>query len=553
MTSRKPTKAYGFNGCLLVAAYCILAAAADANEQPNRRRFPSGFIFGTASSSYQIKPLLCKFGFQYEGAAGEGGRAPSIWDTFSYTPGKIEDGSNGNVAVDEYHHYKEDVQLMKNMGMDAYRFSISWSRVLPKGSLKGGINKEGVAYYNNLINELLKNGIKPFVTLFHWDLPQALEDEYGGFLSPNIVYDPFMAENFLILMDNWGSNGKLARDTIPFVFCREDFAVYAEVCFREFGDRVKHWITLNEPLSYAAGGYDMGISAPGRCSKYIGNCSAGNSATEPYIVGHNLLLSHAAAVDTYREKYQAVQKGSIGITIVTNWILPYSKTMYDQRAAQRAIAFLFGWFMDPITWGDYPSTMRSLVGARLPKFSKPQSRLLKGSFDFIGLNYYTSQYAIHNPKPPNPLETDYLQDSRVNLTSEKNGVPIGPRGASDWLYVYPPGIRDLLKYTKNRYNNPPIFITENGIDEFNNDTLSLKESLNDTWRIDYYAKHLSNVREAIRHGSDVRGFFAWSLLDNFEWINGYTVRFGLHYVDYRNNLNRYPKASARWFGSFLHG
>eukprot|EP01018_Ginkgo_biloba_P033145 Gb_41722 [translate_table: standard] len=456
----------------------------------SRRTFPPGFVFGTASAAYQ-----------YEGAAREGGRGPSIWDTFSHTPGKIDGGSNGDVAVDEYHRYKEDVKIMKRMGVDAYRFSISWSRILPKGSLKGGINKEGVAYYNRLINQLLKNGIKPFITLFHWDLPQALEDEYGGILSSNIV---------------------------------KDYAAFAEVCFREYGDRVKHWITLNEPYSYASGGYDIGTFAPGRCSSYIGNCSAGNSATEPYIVAHNLLLAHAAAVHIYKKKYQMVQKGSIGITIVTHWMLPYSKAFQDKRAAGRALDFMF-------------------VDARLPKFSKLQSRLLKGSYDFVGLNYYTSRYAANNPKPPNPHETDYAQDSRVNLTTERNGVSIGPRAGSDWLYVYPPGIRDLLKYTKDRYNNPPVFITENGIDEFNNNRLSLKESLNDTWRIDYYEKHLSYVRKAIRDGSDVHGYFAWSLLDNFEWANGYTVRFGIYYVDYKHNLTRYPKASAHWFRRFLKG
>eukprot|EP01018_Ginkgo_biloba_P033169 Gb_35939 [translate_table: standard] len=522
MKAQTATKASGLYRWLVVASILIeVNHGVNAHHHLSRRAFPPAFIFGTASAAYQ-----------YEGAAREGGRGPSIWDTFSHAPGKIANGSNGDVAVDEYHRYKEDVALMKNMGMDAYRFSISWSRILPRGSLKGGINKEGVAYYNNLINELLKNGvhrditslrgfsIKPFTTLFHWDLPQALEDEYGGFLSPNIV---------------------------------RDFAAYAEVCFRAFGDRVKHWITLNEPWSFSSVGYDFGVFAPGRCSAYIGNCSSGNSATEPYIVGHNMLLAHAAAVDIYRRKYQALQNGSIGIAVVTLWILPYSDTVFDKRATERAMDFMFGWFMDPLATGDYPSIMRNLVGARLPKFSKLQSRLLKGSYDFIGLNYYTSQYGADNPNSPNPLQTDYTQDSRVNLTTERNGVPIGPKPASSWLYVYPRGLRDLLKYTKNRYHNPTIFITENGINEFNNDTLSLEQALNDTWRVYYYSEHLYYLREAIRHGSDVRGYFAWSLLDNFEWTSGYTVRFGLHYVDYKNNLKRYPKASANWFKKFLRG
>ncbi|GLJ09701.1 hypothetical protein SUGI_0114450 [Cryptomeria japonica] len=485
----------------------LLVVCVSATEKLNRGEFPHGFMFGTGSAAYQ-----------YEGAAREGGRSPSIWDTYSHTAGNIVDGSNGDVAVDQYHRYKEDVKLMKMMGMDAYRFSISWSRILPYGSLKGGINKAGVAYYNNLINELLLHGIKPFVTLLHFDTPQALADKYGGFLSQNIV---------------------------------SDFADYSEVCFQEFGDRVKFWVTLNEPHAIAAFGYDSGTAAPGRHTSSNGNLSTGNSATEPYIVAHNLLLAHVAAVSLYKNKYQAVQKGLIGITLDSMKALPYSNTSSDQMAAQRVIDFMFGWFMDPITKGDYPSSMRNLVGPRLPKFSKAQSLMVKGSFDFVGLNYYTTMYAAHVSTSSIKLNTSYSLDSQANLTARRNGILIGPLAGSPWLHVYPQGIRDILDYVKDRYDNPPIFITENGIDEVNNETLSLKEALNDTWRVDYHSQHLWYLHEAIREGSNVRGYFAWSLLDNFEWTSGYTVRFGLHYVDYRNNLKRYPKASARWFHRFL--
>ncbi|XP_059064018.1 beta-glucosidase 12-like [Cryptomeria japonica] len=407
---------------------------------------------------------------------------------------------------------------MKKMGMDAYRFSISWSRILPYGSVKGGINKVGVAYYNNLINELLKYDIKPFVTLFHWDLPQALEDKYGGFLSKNIV---------------------------------KDFKAYSEVCFQEFGDQVKHWITLNEPYAYSAFGYDTATLAPGRHSSTNGNSSTGNSAVEPYIVAHNILLSHAAVVRVYKSKYQAVQKGLIGITLVSHWMLPYSKSTSDQKATQRAIDFMFGWFMDPITEGRYPTTMRNLVGTRLPKFTAHESSMVKGSFDFVGLNYYTSMYAADVLMPPNAINTSYTLDSRANLTAKRNGILIGPVAGSSWLHVYPRGIGELLKYIKHRYANPPIFITENGIDEKNDDTISLAQALNDTWRINYHSKYLSFIQQAIRGGSNIQGYFAWSLLDNFEWSNGYIVRFGLHYVDYKKKLNRYPKASAYWFRKFL--
>ncbi|XP_077227618.1 beta-glucosidase 12-like [Tasmannia lanceolata] len=474
----------------------------------NRTSFPAGFIFGTASAAYQ-----------YEGAAKEGGRGPSIWDTFTHKyPGKIKDRSNGDVAVDSYHRYKEDVKIMKNMGLDAYRFSISWSRILPYGNIHGGVNQEGIRYYNSLINDLISNGIQPFVTLFHWDVPQGLEDDYGGFLSSKIV---------------------------------ADFADYVELCFREFGDRVKHWITLNEPWSFSVTGYALGTFAPGRCSSWMpGNCTAGNSGTEPYIVGHNMILAHAAAVKHYKEKFQASQKGIIGITLVCHWMVPFSGSKSNDDAAGRAIDFMLGWFLNPIIRGEYPLSMRSDVGNRLPKFSKEQSDMVKGSYDFIGMNYYTANYAANVPHS-NAISMSYFTDSRTSLSGERNGIPIGPQAASTWLHVYPRGIRDLLLYVKRRYNNPVIYITENGIDELNNSSLTLEQALQDDMRIDFYHRHLTFVQRAIKDGVNVKGYFAWSLLDNFEWADGYTVRFGINYVDYKDGLKRYPKKSSYWFKRFL--
>ncbi|CAL5426244.1 unnamed protein product [Camellia sinensis] len=472
------------------------------SDSLNRTSFPPGFTFGTASASYQ-----------YEGAANEGGRGPSIWDTFTHRyPGKIRDGSNGDVAIDFYHRYKGDVKIMKEMRLDAFRLSISWSRLLPRGKLSGGVNKEGIKYYNSLIDELLGKGITPFVTLFHWDLPQALEDEYGGFLSPKVV---------------------------------DDFKGFAELCFEEFGDRVKHWITLNEPWTYSTSGYATGDFAPGRCSSWQQlNCTGGDSSTEPYIVTHHQLLAHATAVNLYKRKYQASQKGNIGITVVSHWMVPFSKEIQDRIAALRALDFMLGWFMDPLITGDYPHTMRTLVGKRLPKFSKRQSKMLKGSFDFIGLNYYTANYAAYAPNS-NSVNASFVTDS------QRNGVPIGAMAASTWLFVYPRGIYHLLLYVKKKYNNPLIYITENGVDEANNATLSLEEALADNMRIHYYYHHLSFLLQAIKDGANVKGYFAWSLLDNFEWSSGYTVRFGINYVDYKNGLKRYSKLSAKWFKNLL--
>ncbi|XP_012574250.2 cyanogenic beta-glucosidase-like [Cicer arietinum] len=474
----------------------------------NRNKFPPSFIFGTASSAYQ-----------YEGAANEKGRGESIWDTFAHKyPEKIKDRSNGDIAIDFYHHYKEDIEIMKDMNLDAYRFSISWSRILPKGKLSGGINQEGIDYYNNLIDELVAKGIQPFVTLFHWDLPQSLEDEYGGFLSPLII---------------------------------KDFQDFAEVCFKFFGDRVKYWITLNEPWSYSRNGYALGKMAPGRCSSWLNhNCSGGDSAIEPYFVAHYQLLAHAAVVSMYKTNYQKSQHGLIGISLVVNWFVPFSDNKLNQKATQRAIDFMSGWFMDPLTRGDYPKSMRILVKERLPKFTKEQAKLVNGSFDFIGINYYSSNYASNAPHLSNANKS-YMTDSLVDHSFVREGKPIGLNIASDWLYVYPKGIRDFLIYIKEKYNNPLIYITENGINEYDDSTLSLEESLLDIYRIDYHYRHLFYLQHAIDAGVNVKGYFAWSLLDNFEWHLGYTVRFGMNFVDYENGLKRYQKLSALWFKDFL--
>ncbi|XP_077212166.1 beta-glucosidase 31-like [Tasmannia lanceolata] len=290
----------------------------------SRHDFPPGFIFGAGSSAYQV-----------EGAAAEDGRKPSIWDTYA-NAGKILDKSTGEVAADQYHKYKDDVKLMYETGLDAYRFSISWSRLIPDGN--GAVNPKGLQYYNNLINELIIHGIEAHVTLNHFDLPQALEDEYGGYLSTKFI---------------------------------QDFTAYADICFKEFGDRVRSWSTFNEPNIQTIAGYDIGIFPPERCSYPFGlNCSKGNSSTEVYTSAHNILLSHAAAVQLYREKYQEKQKGYIGITLLGLWAEPLTDSSEDIAARQRLMDFHIGWFLNPLIYGDYPDTMRTIVGSRLPSFSE---------------------------------------------------------------------------------------------------------------------------------------------------------------------------------------
>ncbi|KAK2382103.1 cyanogenic beta-glucosidase [Trifolium repens] len=400
--------------------------------------------------------------------------------------------------------------------MDSYRFSISWPRILPMGKLSGGINQEGIAYYNNLINELLDKGIKPFVTLFHWDVPQVLEDEYGGFLSSQII---------------------------------DDFQDYADLCFKEFGNRVKYWVTLNEPYTFTNFGYAVGTTPPGRCSDPT--CLGGNSGTEPYIVSHNLILAHAKVVHLYKTKYQKHQKGQIGITLNANRFIPLDdNSIPDKKAAERALDFQFGWYMEPITTGDYSKSMRDIVKSRLPKFTELQSREVNGSFDFIGLNYYTSTY-IQNTPPKDNAKPSLTTDSMTVASFDKNGIPLGPRAAANWLYIYPRGLRDLLFHIKDKYNNPAVYITENGMNELNDPTLTVEEALIDTYRIDYYYRHFYYIHYAIQSGSNVKGFFAWSLFDSFEWYEGFTSRFGLNFVDYKNGLKRHPKLSAQWLKKFL--
>ncbi|KAK4493432.1 hypothetical protein RD792_011596 [Penstemon davidsonii] len=433
----------GINGLIFAIFVVGLWIQICCGQNISRGSFPEGFVFGTASSAYQ-----------YEG--------------------KVVDFSNADVANDQYHLYSEDIKLMKDMGMDAYRFSIAWSRIYPNGT--GQINQAGIDHYNNLINTLLANGIEPYVTIYHWDLPQSLQDRYLGWLNPQII---------------------------------KNFAIYAETCFKEFGDRVKFWITFNEPLNIAVQGYDVGLQAPGRCSVLLGVlCQGGNSATEPYIVGHNILLSHATVVDTYKKKYQPEQRGSIGISLNSYWYEPATNSPDDIQATQRALDFNLGWFIEPLILGDYPSSMRTRVASRLPSFSKIESTLLKGSFDFIGINHYTTWYASNN---------------NINIVGVLLNDSLADSGAS------------TLR-----------------MDDGNNPLQSIKDALKDQKRIKYHNDYLTNLLAAIKDdGCNVKGYFVWSLLDNWEWQAGFSSRFGLYYVDYNDKLKRYAKDSVKWFKNFL--
>ncbi|KAJ0842917.1 putative beta-glucosidase [Helianthus annuus] len=430
-----------------------------------RDDFPADFVFGAGTSAYQ-----------YEGAVLEDGRTYSIWDTLAhYSGNNIYNGANGDVACDGYHKYKEDIELMVDTGLEALRFSVSWSRLIPNG--RGPVNLKGLQYYNDFIDILISHGIQPHITLHHSDLPQILEDEYGGWLSRKSV---------------------------------KDFVAYADVCFREFGDRVLHWTTFNEANVFA--------------------------------LGHHLLLAHASTVRLYRKKYKATQHGFIGINIFAYWYNLDSNTIEDEKAAERAHDFYEGWFLNPLVYGDYPEIMKKNAGSRIPNFTKQESERIKGSFDFVGVNHYDTISIKNNPSSLEMETRDMYADMAATLIV--NGTDMFPTQSE----ITPLGLQKLLNYLKEKYGNPPIYIHENGQGQPRNGTLI------DTPRVEYLHAYIGTVLDAIRNGSNTMGYFTWSFLDLFEMLSGYKTSYGLYYVDLDDKeLTRYPKLSAHWYASFLKG
>ncbi|KAF7059845.1 hypothetical protein CFC21_066698 [Triticum aestivum] len=477
---------------------CIAALPRDTAAL-TRRDFPDGFIFGAGTSAFQV-----------EGAAAEDGRKPSIWDTFTHQ-GYSYDKSTADISANQYHHYKDDVKLMYEMGLDAYRFSIAWPRLIPDG--RGEINPKGLEYYNNLIDELIRHGIQPHVTIYHFDLPQSLQDEYNGLLSPRFI---------------------------------DDYTAYAEACFKSFGDRVKHWVTVNEPNIETIGGFDGGVLPPQRCSHPFGvNCTGGNSTTEPYIAAHHLLLAHASAVSLYRAKYQATQRGQIGITLLGWWHEPATNSSQDAAAATRMNDFHIGWFMHPLVYGDYPAVMRSRAGAQLPDLTVEQSNKLRGAFDFIGLNHYLVVRARADGSTFNLEQRDYYADAYA-IANPFDDIQEGRLEYAPWA------LGKLLDHLKIKYGNPPVMIHENGYADASE--LPRKVEYEDDSRSEFLQDYLEVLYLSIRNGSDVRGYFVWSFLDVFEFLFGYRSRYGLCGVDMNSEgRTRYVRNSAHWYSGFLKG
>ncbi|XP_078481218.1 lactase-like protein [Ciona intestinalis] len=452
--------------------------------------FPNSFQWSVATSAYQV-----------EGGADQGGRGASIWDHYSHVGG-IADGSNGDVACDSYNRHKEDVALVKQLGVTSYRFSISWSRVLPTGKIDN-INEEGISYYNNLINDLIAANIQPVVTLYHWDLPLALQNEFGGWLSDVII---------------------------PL------FVDYAELCFQRYGDRVKTWITLNEPRVVASG-YETKDMAPGLNKLGVGG----------YRSSYVMLKAHARAYHTYVERYKQTQRGRIGITLNCDWGVPHDATPLNKEASTRFMQWYIGLYAHPIYVGGWPKVIEDNVGeksrkegrseSRLPAFAQAELDDIIGTSDFLGLNSYTAVIVNHKRKQSPGLFTD----SDITTTLDASWPPSG----SSWLAIYPPGIRKVLSWIKGEYPGyGSILITENGVSETDQSGCF---NLCDQFRVNFFKNYTNNVLKAIRYdGVNVEGYTAWSLLDNFEWARGYKERFGIHHVDF-NTLKRTPKASALFY------
>ena len=454
-------------------------------------------MWGTATAAYQV-----------EGAWNIGGKGENIWDNFTHTGGNIDDDSTGDVACDSYNKYPEDIQLMKNMGLNTYRFSISWARILPEGT--GEANPEGIKFYNNVLDALEEAGIEPAVSLYHWDLPQALQDQ-GGWLNETVA--------------DW-------------------FEEYATVCFREFGERVKFWITLNEPAVTAYNGHGSGEHAPG----------LKGPGTYTYIAAHNQILAHARAVQAYNTFFREEQNGKIGITLSVGWKEPENSTDEGHRnASETAMMFDMGWYTEPILGtGKYPTVMRDNVdrksteqgyqSSRLPTFTPEESVMILNSSDFLGVNMYTSQLVYPKDETVPKEEASKNYDDDVFQYQDPDWYASG----SVWLKVTPWGMRRCVKWVKDHYGDIPIYITENGV----SDNLG---NIDDLHRI-YVYKHYINqlLKSVVEDKVNVKGYYAWSLLDNFEWARGYTEKFGLHSVDMTDpDRARTPKRSSVFYSQIV--
>jgi beta-glucosidase len=437
--------------------------------EPGRSPFPPDFLWGAATSAYQI-----------EGSPLADGAGVSNWQRFSHSPGRTLDGDTGDVACDHYRRFAEDVELMHWLGLSAYRFSLAWSRILPAG--RGPVNRAGLDFYSRLIDRLLERGIEPCVTLFHWDQPAALDDR-GGWLNPDSVH--------------W-------------------FADYARVAFRAFGDRVSMWMTLNEPWVVADGGYLYGVHAPGHKSPF-----------EAPIASHHMLCAHGAAVQAFR----AEGRGRIGLVVNLEPKYAASRSRADRAATQRADAYMNRQYLDPVFHGRYPEEMPEIFGEAWPEFPESDFALIRQPLDFLALNYYTRGVMRHD-------------DTALPVRASKVRQQGALHTETGWE-VHPESLTRVLLWLKERYGEIPLYITENGA-AFTDPPRARGERVHDPLRVEYLRAHLGAAAAALRCSVDLRGYFVWSLLDNYEWSCGYSKRLGIFHVDYTTQ-KRTPKSSAYFY------
>lgn len=432
-------------------------------------KYPATFVWGVATAAFQI-----------EGATREDGRGPSIWDTFCATPGKVENGDTGEIACDHYHLWENDLELIQGLGVSAYRFSLSWPRILPEGT--GRVNSKGLDFYDRLVDGMLARGLEPYATLYHWDLPQALQDRGG-----------------------WGE-----RDTAY------AFAHYAELVAKRLGDRVSAYATMNEPWCISLLSHFIGEHAPGAKDLPLALQAA-----------HHVLLAHGLAQPALRAQASGADQG-----IVLNFTpsYPASDTPEDIAAATRFDGSFNRWFSDPLFKGSYPEDLWNYYGAAVPRVEPDDLKIISAPLDFLGVNYYTRAVVAHDP------------DGWLGQRS----VPVEAEHTDMGWEVFPEGLSDLLRRLARDYD-VPMYVTENGA--AHPDVLS-DGTVQDDARVRYLEGHLHAVQTALANGVDVRGYFAWSLMDNFEWAKGYSKRFGLVYVDYETQT-RTLKESAHWYQSFV--
>lgn len=440
--------------------------------QDKQRSFPKGFLWGSATASYQV-----------EGAFKEDGRGATIWDTFSHTPGKTVDGATGDVADDHYHRYKEDVALMKALGVKSYRFSIAWSRIFPDGS--GQPNPKGLDFYNHLVDELLKNDIKPFATLYHWDLPQSLQDKHGG----------------------WES-----RET------SKAFAEYAGYTAEKLSDRVKHFFTINEFGAFVELGYRIGIHAPG-----IKLPPGRFNQTR-----HHAVLGHGLAVQAMRAKAKPGTKIGLAENIIA--CVPVIETPEHIKAAETATRELNAQYMTVIQEGKYTDAYLAAAKGDAPKFTPEDLKIISSPLDFVGINIYQPSYVR-------------ASDSPLGFSQVPHPVSF-PHMISPWLYCGPEVLYWGPRHINKIWGAKEIYITENGCSS--SDIPAADGKVYDTDRVMFLRNYLSQLQRATSEGIPVKGYFLWSLMDNFEWADGYSNRFGIHYVDY-NTQKRTPKLSADFY------